>query len=106
MYDKPIQHGEMVLTPAKKLPKGSIDTKDSFIGSFSRAGHHHMLNSKGMSIVKTKDATYVQVHHEGTITHQKTTDAHGTLVLPVGIFKIGIKTEYDLFEDVIRDVQD
>lgn len=106
MYNKPIQHGEMILKPIKKLPKGAVDVTDSFIGSFSRAGHHHVLNSKSMSIVKTKDGIYVQVHNEGTITHQKTTDAHGDLPLPVGIYQIGIKTEYDLFEDVIRNVQD
>ena len=106
MYTKPIQHGELVLKPVAKLPRGKTKTVDSFIGSSSRAGHHHVLRSKGMTVVERKDHNFVQVSQEGQIVHLRTADKHPDLRLPVGVYQLNIKTEYDLFEDVIRAVED
>ena len=106
MYNKPIQHGELILKPIKKLPKGTQKTVDSFIGAPSTAGHHHVLQAKGMVVVEGEDHNFVQVTTEGIITQTKAADSHPDLRLPVGIYQLNIKTEYDLFEDVIRGVQD
>ncbi len=106
MYDKPIQHGELVLKPIKKLPEGEQKTVDSFIGAPSTAGHHHILQAKGMKLVQTKEHNFVHVTKEGIITHQKTVDSHPDLPLPVGIYQLNIKTEYDIYNDVISAVQD
>lgn len=105
MYDKPIQHGEVILKPIKKLPRGKQKEMKTFTAAFSKAGHHHVLNAP-MTVVEGKDHNYVQVNTEGAITHLKETDKHPDLPLPAGIYQINIKTEYDLFEDVIRAVED
>jgi hypothetical protein len=70
------------------------------------AGHHHVLNSKNMVVVEKNDKRYVAVVNEGTITHQKEHSRHPDLPLPVGNYQIKIKTEYDIFNDVISAVQD
>jgi hypothetical protein len=105
-YDKPIQHGELVLKPIKKLPQGTVETVGSFIGAPSTSGHHHVLKSKAMRLVRGEDHNFIEVVNEGVITQTKDTDRHPDLPLPVGIYQLNIKTEYDIFDDVIRKVQD
>lgn len=106
LYDKPIQHGELVLKPVKKLPKGDTRIQDSLIGAASTSGHNHVLQSLGMKVVTADELTFVEVTQEGQIVQTKVGEHHADLRLPIGIYQINIKTEYDLFEDRIRDVQD
>lgn len=105
MYDKPIQHGEVILKPIAKMPKGKTKKVSTFIAAHSRAGHHHVLNAP-MVVLETKEHNYVHVTKDGVIVHLKETDKHPDLRLPAGIYQINIKTELDIFDDVIRDVVD
>lgn len=107
LYDKPIQHGELILDPVRHLPRGGErTTADHIVGADSHAGHDHVLYSKGMQIVVKDDKTYVRVSEAGSIKHLKQTDNHKDLPLPVGIYEVRKKKEFDLFEEVLREVQD
>jgi hypothetical protein len=105
-YNKPIQHGEMILKPIDKLPEGEVKIVDEFLGARSTAGHHHVLQSKSMKVVEGKDHNYIEATQEGIVTHLKDGDKHPDIKLPVGIYQINIKTEYDVFENAIRAVED
>lgn len=104
--NKPIRHGEVILKPVSKIPKGETTTVDSYRVADSDAGHHHILQSKDIVVTTKDNNTFVEAKEEGTIIHQKETDRHKDLPIAPGKYQVLKKTEYDPFEKVLRDVKD
>lgn len=104
--NKAIRHGEVILKPVSKIPKGAKASANTYTLADSDAGHHHVLNSNDMAVTAVEDAVYVEVKTPGTIVHQKATDRHEDLPVAVGKYQVLKKTEYNPFEKVIQDVQD
>lgn len=105
--NKPIRHGEVMLVPVNKVPKGKTTKHDLFIVGHSETGHHHVLVSEQMEITETeKHDLYVRLFNPAQLEHKKTTDKHNTLTIPRGIYKRFHDTEYDPFGKIIRNVAD
>jgi hypothetical protein len=103
----PIRHGEVILKPVNKIPKGKVQVLDSFIAADSDAGHDHILKSKQMEVITTPSgAVCINVIENGTIIHQKEFDRHPDLPVIIGKYKVNKKTEYDMFDKVINEVKD
>ena len=105
----PIQHGELMLVPVDDLPKGKTRQVQTQVVAHSESGHHHVVEAtqafEVLGDVDTADL-YLRLYEPAKLVHQKTSDAHRTLDVPAGTWKVLKKTEYDPFSAVIRTVKD
>ena len=108
-----IRHGEIMLVPVDKLPKGTVQQHKNYIIGHSETGHHHVLESEQdfdvLELVgkeQDKRELYIRLFEPAKLVHKKTTDKHKTLTIPKGIYKRYHDTEYDPFEGLIQDVRD
>jgi hypothetical protein len=105
---KPIRHGEIMLVPANKVPKGKTTKHTNFIIGHSETGHHHVIESRNpfeMTETETGEL-YIKLFGDAAIVHKKTTDKHKTLTISKGIYQRFHDTEYDPFAGVIQAVKD
>jgi hypothetical protein len=106
---KPIIHGENVLLPIAKAPKGLFKKFKSYIVGHSETGHHHVLEAvkgKEFDIMVDSENIYITSAFESSLVHKKTHDIHETVIVQPGIYKVNRKTEYDPFRKAIRQVWD
>jgi len=107
MKNKPIRHGENLLYPVTKKFTG--ERYKTYIVGHSETGHHHVLESETEFEVMTdaeKKELYLRLFEPAKLVHQKSYDAHRTLNIPAGTYKVIRKTEYDPFERIMREVWD
>lgn len=107
--NQPIIHGENVLIPVEKVPKGKIVTTSEYIVGHSETGHHHVLEAEKQSpfdIIIDGDNMYISSKQVSSLVHKKTHDIHKTVVVQPGFYKVVRKSEYDPFQQVIRQVWD
>lgn len=104
----PIRHGEILLVPVNKVPKGKTEQHTTFIVGHSETGHHHVLEAtKPFEVTETeRNELYLRLFAPTRLVHQKATDKHRTLTVPAGIYQRFMDTEYDVWEGIIRRVQD
>lgn len=101
----PIRHGEAMLVPIKSKVTGKEVT--SYIVAHSETGHHHVLESKTPFIVSEDDKRFViELFQPAKLVHKKQQDAHKTLDVPAGKYKIVYKNEYNPWLEVISRVFD
>ena len=104
-----LQHGEVLLVPISGLPKGETSKVLSAIVAHSETGHHHVVVSETpfetVGDVEKHDL-YLRLFEPAQLVHQKTTDKHRTLVVPVGDWQVLLKTEYDPFTQLVKKVID
>lgn len=104
-----IRHGEALLMPIEKMPKGTCERVNKYIVAHSESGHHHVLESKEeFEVISDKEAEelFIRLYAPAQLVHEKTVDAHKTLTVPQGIWKVMYKREYDPFSKVIRRIYD
>ena len=103
-----IRHGEVLLQPVDKIPKGKTVKHTSFIVGHSETGHHHVLESKtGFDVAELDKAMlYIRLFEPANLVHKKTTNAHKTLKVPAGRYKIVHKTEYNPWTKIKQNVFD
>lgn len=105
MRNKVIRHGEAMLVPVNTKFKGKEHSE--YILSHSETGHHHVLESKAPFKVSESDKQFlIELFTPAKLVHKKTVDAHKTLDVPAGKYKIVKKTEYDPWQGIIREVHD
>ena len=104
---KPIRHGEVMLIPITKLSGKSKDYTEFIVGH-SETGHHHVLISETpFKVTETeKHDLYVQLFEPANLVHKKQVDAHKTLKVAPGKYKVIYKTEYNPWEQIISRVFD
>lgn len=107
MNIKAIRHGEVLLMPVENI-KGEFKKHTSFIVGHSETGHHHVLESKTEFEVAELDRAMlvIRLFAPADLVHKKTVNAHKTLTVPAGTYKVVHKQEYDPFEKVMREVWD
>lgn len=102
-----VRHGECILIPVDKAPKGKTEKHKSYIVGHSETGHHHILKSDvDFDVVMDKLEVYLLLNREATLTHKKTVNKHRNVIVKPGVYKIGHKTEYDPFQKIKRRVFD
>lgn len=100
-----IRHGECLIYPVDKLPRGKKTELRSFIVGHSETGHHHVLESETPFTVQEKQM-YIELFKPAKLVHKKTVNRHKDLVVPAGTYKIIHKQEYDPFQQIMRAVWD
>jgi hypothetical protein len=103
-----IRHGENLLLPIKSIPKGAKSFKTYIVGH-SESGHHHVLESKANFEViddKEKQELYLRLFEPAKLVHKKQFDAHKTLTVPAGMYRVIRKQEYNPWEEVMQNVFD
>ena len=107
MTGKPVQHGESLLVPIEKAPKGEFKKVKSAIVAHSETGHNHVVLADKLETFEQDGVLYLKVESEGaTLIHQKETEKHATQPVHPGTYKVNLKTEYDPWTKAIRAVQD
>jgi hypothetical protein len=104
-----IQHGEALLLPVDKMPKGKTRKETKLIVAHSETGHHHVVEAKQEFEVignVEKEDLYFRLFEPAKLVHKKSVEKHKTLPVKPGIWKVLHKTEYDPFNSLIRRVQD
>lgn len=92
--NKPIRHGEVMLVPIDKGFRGKQVT--NYIVGHSETGHHHVLESKTpFKISETDKQFVVELFQPAKLVHKKQVDAHKTLTVPAGRYKVIHKSEYN-----------
>ena len=102
-----IRHGENLLIPIEEMPEGK--KFKTYIVGHSETGHHHVLEGETAFEVftdKDKQELYLRLFEPAKLVHKKAQDAHRTLNVPAGTFKVIRKQEYDPWEQVMREVWD
>jgi hypothetical protein len=105
VVNKPIRHGEVILIPVEKMAAGRPKKAMNFIVGHSETGHHHVLESEVPMSVQDKDFL-VRLFEPAKLVHKKETNAHNTLTVPAGTYKVLHKTEFDPFQSTRREVWD
>lgn len=104
-----LQHGECLLVPVDKLPKGEIRKSNKEIVAHSETQHHHVVESKVdfevMGSLEKQDL-YLRLFEPAKLVHKKSVEKHKTLPVLPGVWKVLHKVEYDPFSKIIRRVQD
>ncbi len=106
--NKPLRHGENLLLPVNKMPNKGTNHKTYIVGH-SETGHHHVLESKTDFEVftdKDKQDLYVRLFEPAKLVHKKQLDAHRTLTVKPGIYKVIRKQEYNPWEQAMQNVFD
>lgn len=101
-----VMHGELWLQPIDDLPTGESTKHSMFVLAHSETGHHHVLQSDTeFTVVEGKDRS-ILLEEVATLFHQKTFDIHETRVIAPGAYKTYYKSEYDPYNNTIRQIWD
>lgn len=101
-----VTHGELFFHPVDEMPKGNLQSFDSFIIGHSETGHHHVLTSeKKFDLIDGEDRA-VLLKEVGKLFHQKEHDVHETQILAPGAYKVYYKKEYNPFKKIVERVWD
>jgi hypothetical protein len=105
----PIQHGEALMLPVDKMPKGKTTKVTKQIIAHSETGHHHVVEAEQeFEIIGSveKHDLYLRLFEPGKLVHKKSVEKHKTLPVKPGIWKVLHKSEYDPWQQIVRKVQD
>lgn len=103
---KGLRHGENLLLPVEKI-EGKTKRYTQYIVGHSETGHHHVLEStKEFDVVIKDDELFLQLFAPANLVHKKQIDKHNTLVVQPGKYKVIRKSEYDPWQQVMREVFD
>lgn len=101
-----IRHGEALLYPVREMPKNTKKVKTCVV-SHSETGHHHVIESDvEFEMANLEDSIFFSLVKPAKIVHKKSFDAHKTLTVPAGTYKVIYKTEYNPWEKVLQKVFD
>lgn len=112
------RHGDLIIKPIKRLPKGLKVKKDNVIALGEATGHHHTL-TLDLSVVnkaieedfaqslKTywddlSKKVYFEAKQQVKLQHQE----HNVIVIQPGIYEVGTEREFDYFTESINRVID
>jgi hypothetical protein len=103
----PVTHGEIVLLPVDKMPKGKVTHLKKQILAHSETGHHHILEADtAFDYLEEDTLRAVFVKDLAKLWHNKTVDIHETRIIAPGAYEVKEKTEYNPFTKVIEKVFD
>lgn len=103
-------HGENILKPIAKLPKGKKSEHNIFIVGHSETGHNHVLEApKGTTFNVVEDMArqvFLEVKEDSKLVHKKSFDIHETEVIKPGIYQVIHAIEYNPFTKQLQRIWD
>ena len=102
-----VRHGEVILIPVSKVPKGKVEKHKSFIVGHSESGAHHVLESDvDYDVIFDKLEVYLLLNRKATLVHKKTVNKHRNVIVKPGVYRINHKVEYNPFTKATERVFD
>ena len=105
---KGLRNGDVSLHPITELPENlvKVEHKGDFVVAHGESGNSHRVkvaDPKHMNIYKDLQGRYVlEFLEKGEIVHEE----HKPITIERGIYVQEIDTEFDPFQDLIREVKD
>lgn len=103
---KPIRHGDVILKPVTAAQGKQEKLKEYTLAHGEVTGHHHTLypltEGAFLSLFKDGEKRFLDLAEPWALRHQE----HREIVVPPGLYEIGIEREYDPFERLMRKVID
>lgn len=105
--NQPYRHGDVVLIPVARLPKGLKTHSKGKLNKLALGevtGHSHKLTTDfELEVFEDSEGVkYFNLPKEATITHEE----HKTGTLAPATYKVIIKKEFDYFANEMRKVLD
>ena len=102
-----LQQGDVLLKKIDKLPNGEkkqiYDKRGIVFAEGEATGHYHLVKNIDVSRIYTIDGKrYFENDIPVEIEHQE----HDKILIPAGIWEVGIIVEYDHFTEEAREVID
>jgi len=95
--------GDVLLTPADKLPEGAKKLATKTLAFGEATGHHHTMEGAATLFQEEAGPVWVVVDEPGaTLVHQE----HGIVTFEPGVYVYDGQVEADPFTGMARRVQD
>lgn len=103
---KAIRHGDVILKPVDQATGERKELREYTLAHGEVTGHHHTLYAVNpgtlLNLYTDKERRFLELNEAWSLRHQE----HREIIVPPGIYEIGIEREYDPFERVMRKVMD
>lgn len=101
---KPVQQGDVCLTPLDSLPAGIVTvlSKKRCVVAHGESGHSHVIEDDEAQLIQIGERMLLNLSKAGTLTHEE----HGAIKLAPGIWEIGRVREFDYLQQTERQVID
>lgn len=96
------RHGDVLIAPAKKIPKGAKRRPDRILAKGEITGHSHRVETEGVAVLfDSGDDVFVHVAESpARVVHEE----HDTVTLQPGYYRVWRQREYTPEEiRVVRD---
>lgn len=101
-----IRQGDVILIRSDEKPEGETQHEELTLAYSEATGHHHTLYGlhPGAMIREwnKNKKRFIEVDKHYSLRHQE----HEEIIVPPGVYEIGIEREYDAFEKVLKRVVD
>lgn len=101
-----IRHGDVILKPVDEVSGKLEKLKEYTLAHGEVTGHHHTLYAVNhgalLNLYTDKERRFLDLNDSWALRHQE----HREIIVPPGIYEIGIEREYDPFERIMRKVID
>ena len=103
-----LRHGDLLLRSDEDIviPKGSKSLKTDVVAEGEATGHTHRLVGNAQILeFKTENGTvekFVDAKQESELVHEE----HNTIQIPKGVYKVVQEREFDVIDEMAREVYD
>jgi len=88
---KPDRHGDVLIIPVKRIPKGAVPKEGTTLAEGEVTGHSHRFPAGAIQLFTYHERTYMRINEDlSVLSHEE----HGALSYDKGEYEIKIQREY------------
>ncbi len=104
---KLLRHGDLLLKTVKDIPEKAVNLGSDTLQEGEVTGHRHRLKGdfdivQTFSSIGQKGHKYVNAKSELELVHEE----HNTIKIPIGKYVLFQEREFDLFDELYKEVLD
>ena len=96
-----LRHGDLLLKTVKDIPEKAVKLGTDTLQEGEVTGHRHRLEGD-FDILLEKGHKYVNAKSELELVHEE----HNTIQIPIGKYVLFQEREFDLFDELYKEVLD
>ena len=96
-----LRHGDLLLKTVKNIPEKAVKIGTDTLQEGEVTGHRHRLKGD-FDILLEKGQKYVNAKSELELVHEE----HNTIQIPIGKYVLFQEREFDLFDELYKEVLD
>ena len=96
-----LRHGDLLLKTVKNIPEKAVKIGTDTLQEGEVTGHRHRLKGD-FDILLEKGHKYVNAKSELELVHEE----HNTIQIPIGKYVLFQEREFDLFDELYKEVLD